>query len=356
MKRFILYPAFCIIFVVFHLFVLASHNRAGEITYKWISGNTYEVKVATYTKDSSPADRCDLQIFWGDGKSDTIFRVNGIIGADCGPLAGIGELIPGKDIRKNIYIGQHTYDGPGLYRISMLDPNRNEKVTNMQDSFNTPFFIVTTFMIGGASTGLDTNSSPELLTPPIDDACSEKLFIHNAGAFDANGDSISYVLGGCLEGLNPNGTVNNALGYYPPLDISINPLTGDLVWNTPPPVTAVNSGRGYDEYNICFEIIEWRYGAVISRTLRDMQITVVDCENDPPIIIANDTCVLAGDTIFIDVLATDPDSTLLTLSASGGPMVVQNNAIFTSVDFWNNHKDIQIARLYEKKCQSYVQS
>ena len=315
-----------------HLPILASHNRAGEITYKWISGNTYEVKVVTYTKDSSPADRCELQISWGDGDMDTIYRANGLLDADCGPLVGIGEMIPGKDIRINIYIGYHTFPGPGTYKISMMDPNRNEKVTNMQDSFNTPFFLELTFMIGGASTGLDTNSSPELLTPPIDDACSEKIFIHNAGAFDVNGDSISYVLGDCLEEVNSNGVGVPALGYYIPADISINPLTGDLVWDTPPPVSAINAARGYDEYNICFEIIEWRSGAIISRILRDMQITVVDCENEPPLIFAGDTCVLAGDTVIINVVATDPDSSVLTLSASGGPMVVQNSAVFTSID------------------------
>ncbi|HIN40081.1 MAG TPA: hypothetical protein EYM84_07395, partial [Flavobacteriales bacterium] len=141
MKYVLLYLVTFLLFMSAHLPILASHNRAGEITYKWVSGNTYEVKVVTYTKDSSPADRCELQISWGDGDTDTIYRVNGLLDADCGPLVGIGEMILGKDIRINIYIGYHTFPGPGTYKISMMDPNRNEKVTNMQDSFNTPFFL-----------------------------------------------------------------------------------------------------------------------------------------------------------------------------------------------------------------------
>ena len=27
----------------------ATHNRAGEITYKWLYGYTYEIKITTYT-------------------------------------------------------------------------------------------------------------------------------------------------------------------------------------------------------------------------------------------------------------------------------------------------------------------
>ena len=60
-------------------FCLASHNRAGEITYQWMSGYTYKITVVTYTKESSPADRCELEIAWGDDKIDTILRVNGLM-------------------------------------------------------------------------------------------------------------------------------------------------------------------------------------------------------------------------------------------------------------------------------------
>ena len=57
--------------------VFATHNRAGEITYKHLAGNLYEVTITTYTKISAPADRPELEIFWGDLTSDTIPRTNG---------------------------------------------------------------------------------------------------------------------------------------------------------------------------------------------------------------------------------------------------------------------------------------
>ena len=50
--------------VLYGLNLSATHNRAGEITYKQISLLTYEVTIITYTKDSAPADRCELEILW----------------------------------------------------------------------------------------------------------------------------------------------------------------------------------------------------------------------------------------------------------------------------------------------------
>ena len=55
----------------------ATHNRAGEITYRKISNLFYEVKIVTYTKSSSPADRPELEFWWGDGTRDTIPRSSG---------------------------------------------------------------------------------------------------------------------------------------------------------------------------------------------------------------------------------------------------------------------------------------
>ncbi|MBL4753043.1 MAG: hypothetical protein JKY52_05500, partial [Flavobacteriales bacterium] len=262
--------------------VYASHNRAGEITYAWLYGSTYQITVITYTKDDSNVNRCDLEVFWGDGGSDVLSRSNGNLSTLCNVNVGEGVMV-GTNIRRNEYVGVHTYPGPGLYRITMLDPNRNAEVTNMHDSFNTPFFIFLTFMIGTDTTGLDANGGPMILNPPIDEACSGKLFIHNAGAYDIEGDSISYVMNDCYEGQESNSPFNliTALGYATPLDVSIDPVTGDLIWDTPPPISGVNDpaqgGRGFDEYNICFEILEWRNGVIVSRVQRDMQITVWAC-------------------------------------------------------------------------------
>ena len=46
---------------------MATHNRAGEITYEHLGGLKYRVTIVTYTKISAPADRDSLELDWGDG-------------------------------------------------------------------------------------------------------------------------------------------------------------------------------------------------------------------------------------------------------------------------------------------------
>jgi len=324
--------------------VQASHNRAGEITFEWVVGHTYKFTVVTYTKKSSDADRCELEVDWGEASDnsdvDTLFRVNGDSGTICPSNVGAGEDI-GNDIQLNIYIGYHTFPGPGIYTITMQDPNRNAGVVNMSDSFNTPFFLRTMLRIGSSVDGLDSNSSPSLLYPPIDDACAGKLFVHNASAFDPNGDSLSYVLVNCMDGETQPDLV--IPGYYIPNspavnNVTIDPITGDLVWNLPPTVSGTTEHPNFDEYNICFEITEWRNGIPIGRVLRDMQVTVYSCQNNPPVIAQfEDTCVLAGSLFTETVTATDPDALdLITLTATGGPLVLTSNpATFTQDSIGN---------------------
>jgi hypothetical protein len=101
----------------------ATHQRAGEITFTRLSELKYEVTIITYTQAYSLADRNELELLWGDGTSSILPRSNGPSGyTPAGyPSDHIGEIIgPASDsIRKNIYIGQHTYAGPATYLITL---------------------------------------------------------------------------------------------------------------------------------------------------------------------------------------------------------------------------------------------
>jgi gliding motility-associated-like protein len=280
----------------------ATHNRAGEITYRYLGGFQYEATIITYTFTDSPADRPELGINWGDGSTDTIPRING---------NGDGEII-GNQIKKNIYIGLHTFPGPAVYEISFEDPNRNGGVVNIPNSVNIAFFVSSTLIINPF---LGVNNSCQLLNPPIDQACAGQVFVHNAGAFDPDGDSLSYRIVECRA---ENGEVIPGFTQPPATQsFSLDPFTGDLVWDSPPSTSV-------GEFNVAFVIEEWRQGILVGRVTRDMQITVTPCNNQPPIIAALPSlCVDAGTTINFQVQATDPDNPmqLLTLSATGGPFL-----------------------------------
>ena len=68
-----------VILVLLPASVFATHNRAGEIIYRLVAPFTYEIEIITYSKASSvAADRDSLEIFWGDGASEFLYRTNGV--------------------------------------------------------------------------------------------------------------------------------------------------------------------------------------------------------------------------------------------------------------------------------------
>ena len=305
--------------------LFATHNRAGEITYQFISGRTYKIIVTTYTNTdpaTTQADRCELVVYFGDGDSATAPRVNGTSYLLCGAPLTDGEMIA-VYTKKNIYETTHTYPGDGNYTITMEDPNRNEGICNIPNSVDQSFFLRSELVI---NPWLGSNSSPTLLNPPIDKACVGECFFHNPGAYDVNNDSLYYSLTTCYANGYP------ILGYTLPPNMSANdidPLKGDLVWCTPPMIC---------QYNVAILIKEYRRSPFDNRRyyigsiLRDMQIDVANCNNTPPQIKnINDTCIAAGTNLHFNVKATDAEANLITLSATGGPFQLNPAATFTSI-------------------------
>ena len=243
----------------FGLFLLshagfATHQRAGEITYRHIVNLTYEFTIITYTYTPSQADRPEIEVFWGDNSSSTILRQS--------------KTSVGTDISKNIYVAQHTFSSNGTYSITFEDPNRNAGIINIPGSVNIPFFMETILVINPF---YGDNNSVQLLNPPLDNGCVNVTYYHNVGAYDPDGDSLSYKLVDCrgLDGLPIPGYKLPQSSQY----ITIDEVTGDLIWETP-----IIQG----EYNIAILISEYRKGKFIGSIVRDMQISIAACNNQPP--------------------------------------------------------------------------
>ena len=291
MKRVFLLLA---VFLLVSFAAFATHQRAAEITYKHIEGLTYEFTITMYTRTSSPADdtRTSMPILWGDNSADELPRI-------------IWDDWP-DDISYNVYKGTHTFPGPGTYVISVEDPNRNNGVVNIPNSVNVPIYVESTLVINPF---LGYNNSVQLLNPPIDKACVGKLFIHNPAAYDLDGDSLSYKLVICKGAAGydiPGYTFPISSDYF-----RLDSVQGNLVWKNP---------MLQGEYNVAFVVEEWRSGNLVGKVRRDMQITVVACDHDPPEIdVIDDTCEIAGHFLRFPVSATDPEGTDVTITAFGGP-------------------------------------
>jgi gliding motility-associated-like protein len=296
------------ILVLFNLFAVAAfatHNRAGEITFRQISALKYEINIVTYTKTSSGnngADRPNLTVNWGDNTTESLARYQ-------------VDFLP-NDTKRNLYRGVHTYPGASTFYISFEDPNRDDGVVNIPGSVNVHFYVRTQLQINPF---LGYNNSPILLQPPIDQGTIDQIFIHNPNAYDPDGDSLAYRLVPC-RGDNGDEIVGYTYPAPPPV-FDINPVTGDLKWNTPQVI---------GEYNAAIEISEWRNHVKIGFVIRDLQILIRPSNNKPPVITTKtQICVQAGDSVVFKVKATDPDNNIISLSATGGPFQVNGNkAVF----------------------------
>ena len=328
--------------------VHATHNLAGQITAARQQGNTYEITLTTYT-DPAPAgvDRCSANIeIWSTGVNpqliftiEDIPRGNGVLDTSPPPDCTIPDPRTGVEVyvtvKKNIYTTIYTFPGPGNYELRYFDVARREDVKNMSDPGSTAFYVETVVSIPNPILGF--NNTPLLLNDPLDEACIGKLWTHNPGGIDPDGDSLVYFLLPSLQYEPPSGinTPRPVNGYVFPDGpafengpLTMDSITGLMTWQVPQEVGT---------YNIAYRVEEWRNGVLLGYVVRDMVIFVQDCTNDPPVVTSiTDTCIVAGETLNFDFLAYDPnfeDRIELLLNNAGignnGPFSVDNKPIIS---------------------------
>ncbi len=318
---------FSLLFFTF-LFILSigfksfgTHLRGGEITLKRTSENslTYRITITTYTdaiggiganNNQNKLDNNGLKIY-----------NNGVLVAEMEPVR-YERISLNRETERNKYGIDFTFRAAGTYLIGANIKNRNADVRNMTNSVQTSFYIETMVIINSE---LGLNGTPLLLNPAVDfTAAIGQRFIHNSNAYDAEGDSLAYRM------IIPRQIKDNSEkpvyvdGYLDPtkaptggktelLDgastFKIDSLTGDLTWDAP-------AEKG--QYNVAFEILEYRNGILISNTVRDMQIIVKDGKNTRPVLeIPRELCVQAGDKVLVKITATDKEKNPMIITSVG---------------------------------------
>lgn len=335
---------------VFVLFVSsevsATHLRAAEITAKRLSPTTYQITLILFADWENVFDNPNAVV-----PNDMLFQVVNIQGVNYQVERNNSEVFGSETYKTlmNTYVFNYTFSSVGsAYTISFVENFRNGGIANINDGNSKEVPLHVSLILKPAVSD-ETNSSPELLIPPIDEAAVDRVYTHNPGAYDPDGDSLSYRL------VTPTREVGVLVpGYRSPADpyygagstISVNPLTGDLVWDSPKQVGI---------YNVAIEVTEWGtspLGAYVkSKIVRDMQINVVESSNTPPVIIApSDTCVEAGKLFKTRFSGYDPDGDALSQTKFGGPL--SEGARFDFATF-NTTKDTlySIDFLWEPTCE-----
>jgi hypothetical protein len=301
----------------------ATHLRAGEITVERLNcSRTFRITITVYTNTTGTTVIFGGGVLdFGDGSKPHVTAQDP---GTARPDLGEGVSIVVYSTQETI----HTYPGNGRYVISYKEANRNEGILNIANSVETTFYLETVINIDPF---LGCSNSPRLLVPPIDKACTGAAWLHNPGAYDIDGDSLSYEL--TIPKQDKNIVVN---AYRDPNNAEFYAATGKPYnqsneEGTGPPTFSIDSSDGtitWDapgapgEYNIAFLIREWRQiGGVWVNTgyvTRDMQILVEDCDNErPELQVPADLCVVAGTNIIETITATDPDLDSVKIEAFG---------------------------------------
>ncbi|GAA4850342.1 gliding motility-associated C-terminal domain-containing protein [Algivirga pacifica] len=303
--------------------VQATHIRAGDLTIRRISetGLTYEVIVVLYLDVTGISAQKGFISFGYDNAEEEVDPIS----------LGLTE---DKATEVILYKTTHTFPSSGSYKVSYFEMNRNPTVTNIDTPGQNSFYIESEFLINPI---LGMNSSPTLLIPPVLQARIGQKYTINAGAYDAQGDSLSYRLTLCKQQKdvpvtnyrfpddpNENWTKEREDCSIPG-DFMIDPNTGDIVWDAP---------NEPGEYNVAFYVDEWRGGVRIGSVNRDMQIIVKDVLNlRPNLSIPMDTCIVAGNILQAPISAQDiservcasgdrdPSIDSVSLSMVAGPVI-----------------------------------
>jgi hypothetical protein len=305
-----------ILALFFSLTSYATHIKAGEFSARRLSNSALEYEITLtlyYNTSGTTVDPSAVDVQFGDGTGATVTR---------DPNTNVGN-----NTTKNVFRVNHTYNGASTYLIHMSEQNRNANIQNIPGSSNVAFYVEMQLQINPIY-GL--NSSPVMTVPPIDFGAVGKIFTHNPGAYDPDGDSLSYQLITAQSGLNspivgynlPGSPIfggQSTLGG--PAFMTLNPVTGDIVWNTPS-----NYGTPPRYYNIAIKITEWRYGRAIGYIVRDMQVEIKETSNNPPVLaMPKDTCIEAGSLLRAAVSASDPDGDVVRLESYGQPYQVPSS-------------------------------
>ena len=306
---------------------MASHIRAGEIIAKRLSPLTYEFTFYGYRDQDG--------VLFGNGNARFNFGDGEVLGDEP------GELMPwnrsrtidlGNGVERWEFTVTHTYSSGNDYLVSYSESYRNKEILNMTASGSTRFYVETLIIIDP----LIPNSTPFFTVPPIDFAVVGFRFEHNPGAFDPDGDSLSYIFttprrakGSSVFGfrnlIDPSFYDNPAAGNQSidgPPTLSLDAGNGTMLWDAPGGIGILPLACG--EYNVAFVVEEWReingVWFKLGFVTRDMQIIVCDLDNEPPDIkMPEDTCVVAGDVVTAIFEGADPDGDPVKLEAFGGP-------------------------------------
>lgn len=295
MKRFYLKLFFVFLLLVCFKQSNATHIVGGELYYKYLGSNNYEITLIVYrdcyTGNPPFDDPGAIGIF--DVNNVLLFNLQVPVDPDSitiPPTINSPCFIPPTDVCYRRAFYKTTVNLPPLaggYQLVYQRCCRNQSILNIVDPLSTGITIYATIP---SSNSFADNSNPVYneLPPPF--LCLAAPFVFDHSATDADGDSLVYELCDPLDGASFNNPAPNP-PFDPPylnvqwqapfgpanllggVPLTINAQTGLL--------TATPNTIGQFVIGVC--VSEFRNGILLGKTRRDYQFNVVPC---PSLVVA----------------------------------------------------------------------
>lgn len=294
-------------------FSFASHTMGADLTYQSLGGETYQFTLSFYRDcygiDAPTSVSIDiksvscginttlnLQPVTGTGKEITPICPTTQTTCNGGSYTGIQEWV---------YTGTYTLPAKCSDWILSYDICcRNAAITTISSPDLENLYVEAHL----DNLNVSGNSSPSFSNKPVPFVCVGQLFCFNHGAIDLDGDSLVYTLVDPMTSVST--AVNYNTGYSATNPLKSNPaltfdgITGDFCV-TPSLIEVTVMAVLVEEY---------RNGVLIGSVIRDIQITVDNCNNENPEVDGIngtgkfDTSVCAGTQLCFVTNGSDPDA------------------------------------------------
>ena len=253
----------------------ATHFSGGEIYWHCLGNNQYEITLVVY-RDCAGINvdpNVTLQLNSPCGNTSLVVSTPG--GVEISQLCDLelpnstcnGGSLPG--IEQYIYTGTITLAPCNAWTISYTNIYRNNAIVNLQNPGTQRTYIraVVNTLVNPC------NDSPQFSNTAIPFVCLGYPITYSFGAFDVEGDSLSYTL---IDAMGINGApipyVNPYSGTDPIPGITLDPVTGE--------VNFVLATQG--NWVVVVQVNHWVNGVLVGSIMRDMQFVAYPCTNDPP--------------------------------------------------------------------------
>ncbi len=263
----------------------STHISGADITYKWLSGNTYQLNVTLYRDCAGIAAPSTVGVNYSSVSCSFSGSFN------LSRVAGTGQEISHvcssavTTCSSGTLPGIQKYDYVGTVTLPMVCTDwifgyavccRNCAITTLSYSPTNCSGVPGTYVEATLNNrAAPTNSAPVFTNIPVAFFCVGQAFHYNHGAFDADGDSLVYSF------VTPRSQAGTNVVFKPGYSAS-SPLSSS------PAITLDNSGdititpTQLEVGVMTILVKEYRNGVLIGSVVRDMEVYTQNCSNSLP--------------------------------------------------------------------------